>query len=130
LYIASSFYPPTDDEAIWEQDVAVFDFAGLLEPFTPIWLRVKMTDAEEIPENLDAVAHAASAFLDGDIPVVLLCQAGRNRSCLVAARILQLAGMGTEEAIDLVREAREPALGRTGGALTNPVFVTHLRDAA
>jgi protein-tyrosine phosphatase len=56
-------------------------------------------------------------------PVLVHCQAGLNRSSLVAAKALILSGKSPEEAIGLLREKRSPA------CLCNPVFEKWLRSA-
>lgn len=55
-------------------------------------------------------------------PVLIHCQAGLNRSSLVATRALMLDGMTSSEAIDLIREKRSPA------CLCNPAFEEYLRS--
>jgi protein-tyrosine phosphatase len=56
-------------------------------------------------------------------PVLLHCQAGLNRSNLVAAAALIIEGMDAPEAIALLREKRSPAV------LCNPTFESWLREA-
>lgn len=53
--------------------------------------------------------------------VLVHCQAGLNRSSLVAATALILDGMSVDEAVALVREKRSPA------CLCNPSFEKHLK---
>lgn len=61
-------------------------------------------------------------------PVLVHCQAGLNRSGLVAGLALVLDGMAPSEAVALLREKRSPAV------LCNPVFAAWLlgygREAA
>ena len=54
-------------------------------------------------------------------PVLVHCQAGLNRSSLVAARALILDGMSAHDAITVVREKRSPA------CLCNRAFKDYLR---
>ena len=54
-------------------------------------------------------------------PTLLHCQAGLNRSSLVAARALMLDGHSADGAIELLREKRSPAV------LCNPNFEQWLR---
>lgn len=54
-------------------------------------------------------------------PVLVHCQAGLNRSSLVAARALVLDGMEPDAAISLIREKRSPA------CLCNEAFELWLR---
>lgn len=49
-------------------------------------------------------------------PTLVHCQAGLNRSSLVATTALILSGMDNQEAVDLIREQRSPA------CLCNPSF--------
>lgn len=55
-------------------------------------------------------------------PTLLHCQAGLNRSNLVAAASLMLEGLSAGEAISLLRERRSPAV------LCNQTFNTWLRE--
>lgn len=54
-------------------------------------------------------------------PVLVHCQAGLNRSSLVAARALMLAGSTADDAIATIRKRRSPA------CLCNPSFERWLR---
>lgn len=54
-------------------------------------------------------------------PTLVHCQAGLNRSALVAGYALMLEGMSADNAITLMREKRSPAV------LCNPVFEQWLR---
>lgn len=54
--------------------------------------------------------------------VLVHCQAGLNRSSLIATRALMLEGMSADEAIKLVRAKRSPA------CLCNPAFEAYLRS--
>jgi protein-tyrosine phosphatase len=54
-------------------------------------------------------------------PTLVHCQAGLNRSSLVAARALVLDGMTPDNAITLIRAMRSPA------CLSNPSFERWLR---
>jgi protein-tyrosine phosphatase len=54
-------------------------------------------------------------------PVLVHCQAGLNRSSLVAARALMLEGMSADDVIRTVREKRSPA------CLCNRAFEDYLR---
>lgn len=55
-------------------------------------------------------------------PTLVHCQAGLNRSALIAATALWARGMNIGEAIDLLRERRSPAV------LCNPAFEARLRQ--
>ena len=54
-------------------------------------------------------------------PTLVHCQAGLNRSGLIAGLALVLGGMPAEEAIALLRSSRSPAV------LCNPAFEAWLR---
>jgi protein-tyrosine phosphatase len=54
-------------------------------------------------------------------PTLIHCQAGLNRSGLIAALVLIEEGMSADAAINLLREKRSPAV------LCNPLFEDYLR---
>jgi len=85
-------------------------------------LAVTMYDSEE--QSFDQVRIIADWVNEcrKTGPVLVHCQAGLNRSSLVVARALMLAGRSAEEAIELVRSKRSPA------CLCNPSFERWLRD--
>ncbi len=87
-------------------------------------LEVRMYDSEDQAfDQVDAIAAwVKSCMADG--PVLLHCQAGLNRSSLVAGRVLMMNGMEGWQAIKLLRERRSPA------CLCNPSFERWLRSAA
>ena len=55
-------------------------------------------------------------------PVLVHCQAGLNRSSLIAARALMLEGMSADDAVRTVREKRSPV------CLCNRAFEDYLRE--
>lgn len=59
-------------------------------------------------EQVDEAAHGINWRLENDQTVLVHCQAGCNRSGLVAARVLILRGRTAAEAISLLREQRSP----------------------
>ena len=79
-------------------------------------LSVRMYDSESQGfDQVNAIATWVNVCrLDG--PTLVHCQAGLNRSGLVAARALMLEGMSGSEAIALLREKRSSAV------LCNPSF--------
>jgi protein-tyrosine phosphatase len=83
-------------------------------------LSIVMYDSDDQGyEQVDAIA----AWVDicrKDGPTLVHCQAGLNRSSLVAARALMLDGLTAKEAIGLLREKRSPA------CLCNRSFESHL----
>jgi protein-tyrosine phosphatase len=58
--------------------------------------------------------------------VLVTCLQGRNRSALIAAQALMLAGLTADEAIARCRNNRKPMVG--GKVLSNPNFVKHLQE--
>ena len=71
--------------------------------------------------QVDAIAAWVNAGRRS-APTLVHCQAGLNRSSLVAARALMLEGRSADEAITLIREQRSPA------CLCNPAFERWLRE--
>lgn len=72
-------------------------------------------------EDIARIVHEARA--EGKT-VLVHCQAGLNRSSLVAARALMLDGMTADEAITMIR------LKRSDACLCNPAFEKWLREEA
>lgn len=72
-------------------------------------------DARLVREIASIVNRSRESF-----DVLVHCQAGLNRSCLVAAEAMILAGRGPREAISQIRERHDPQ------ALFNPAFVAWL----
>lgn len=70
-------------------------------------------------EQVDAIASWVNVCRK-DGPTLVHCQAGLNRSSLVAARALMLDGMKATDAISLLREKRSPA------CLCNKSFESYL----
>lgn len=84
---------------------------------------VRLYDAEPEGAITQGLAKWAAACVD-DAPTLIHCQAGLNRSGLLAALVLMERGRSADEAIALLREKRSPAV------LCNPMFEQFLRDAA
>lgn len=81
--------------------------------------RYGFADAALDPETIERVHEMADWLYgrwSGGETVLARCQAGWNRSGLVIALVLIRAGMGPQEAIELLREVRSPH------ALSNPDF--------
>lgn len=86
------------------------------------FLEFRMYDSlHQTFEQVERLATWVSECMDNG-PTLVHCQAGLNRSSLVAARALMLQGRTADEAIRLIRESRSPA------CLCNPAFEQHLRD--
>jgi hypothetical protein len=85
-------------------------------------LEVYMYDAiDQDLSTLDSiVAWARHCIADG--PTLIHCQAGLNRSALVAGKVLVADGMTGEDAVALIRDKRSPA------CLCNPAFEAALLD--
>lgn len=85
-------------------------------------LTVKMYDStDQGLQQVDDIAHWVTSVRKEGGNVLVHCQAGLNRSSLVVARVLMIAGMSADEAIRTVREARSEA------CLCNPAFEAWLR---
>jgi hypothetical protein len=88
---------------------------------------LRMADAgvdAGIAARVDELARAIAEAVDSGRRVLVRCSGGLNRSGLVVASTLVRLGHTPDDAIDLVRGARGP------WALTNPAFVSFLRDSA
>lgn len=85
-------------------------------------LSVKMYDStsQAFDQVEDIARWVASCVKDG--PTLVHCQAGLNRSSLVAGRVLTLMGYTGPEAVKLLREKRSPA------CLCNKSFEKWLSD--
>lgn len=83
-------------------------------------------DGLDVDRVVRAARFAYQRWIDGDT-VLVRCQAGMNRSGLVTALVLVMAGLSPAQAITLIRERRSP------GALFNEHFVqwllTHGQEA-
>lgn len=85
-------------------------------------LSVRMYDSlDQALEQVEALAAWVSVCGD-DAPTLVHCQAGLNRSGLVAATALMLRGRTPDDAIALLRAKRSPAV------LCNPAFEQWVRD--
>ena len=83
-------------------------------------LIMRMYDStDQAFDQVDSLARWVNDSRDW-APTLVHCQAGLNRSSLVVCRALMLAGMPSDEAIDLVRTKRSPA------CLSNPSFARWL----
>jgi protein-tyrosine phosphatase len=84
-------------------------------------LVARMYDSEDQAlEQVEAIARWVNACRETG-PVLVHCQAGLNRSSLVVARALMLAGKSADDAISTLREKRSPA------CLCNHAFEEYLR---
>lgn len=98
----------------WEQYKARHELRSVLS--------VVMYDSEDQGfAQVEAIASWVNACRD-DGPTLVHCQAGLNRSSLVAGRALMLAGLDADEAIWLLRHKRSTA------CLCNPAFERYLRS--
>lgn len=85
---------------------------------------VTMLDSHDEPDPLeiDDIADRVVAALESGGNVLVHCQAGINRSNLIAASALVKMGKSVDEAIDLLREKRSPHV------LANATFENFLRS--
>lgn len=81
---------------------------------------VRMYDSlEQSTDMVEALAHIVNEFVK-EGPTLVHCQAGLNRSSLVAGRALMLQGKTAQEAVELLRTNRSPA------CLCNKAFEQYL----
>lgn len=87
----------------------------------------EVTMYDSLEQGFDQVEELAAkvAMCCADAPTLVHCQAGLNRSGLVAARALMLMGRSAQDAIELLRERRANPDG-SSAVLCNPAFVAHL----
>jgi protein-tyrosine phosphatase len=86
---------------------------------------VEMYDSHDGPDRVQVVELADWAIDRAERGAVLIhCQAGLNRSALIAAMVLVRMGRAPSDAIALLRERRSPAV------LCNPTFEQWLIDEA
>jgi protein-tyrosine phosphatase len=78
-------------------------------------------EGPDIARVIRAARYAYQRWTDGDT-VLIRCQAGMNRSGLVTALVLVMAGLSPAQAIALIRERR------SSGALFNDHFVRWLLE--
>jgi protein-tyrosine phosphatase len=98
----------------WEQYTVLHEVRSVLS--------VVMYDSEDQGyAQVDAIASWVNVCRQ-DGPTLVHCQAGLNRSSLVAARALMLSGLTADAAISLLREKRSPA------CLCNGAFEAYLRS--
>lgn len=80
-----------------------------------------LDDPSQDLSKVDDIARWVNACAS-DAPTLVHCQAGLNRSGLVAARALMFQGMSSHDAIALLRATRSRAV------LCNPAFEQWLHD--
>lgn len=90
----------------------------------PLRSRTEVRMLDSVDQGFDQVDELAAWVNECRTtgPVLVHCQAGLNRSGLVAARALMLTGSSADEAIALIRARRSAA------CLCNPSFERWLRD--
>lgn len=92
-----------------------------LHPNVKSFLEVTMYDASNQGfEQVEEIARWVNARRQ-EGPVLVHCQAGLNRSSLIAGRALMLGGLTADAAINLLRTQRSPA------CLCNKSFEAYLR---
>lgn len=85
-----------------------------------MYIRMYDSERQGFAQVEEIAQWAFSRMKEGN--VLIHCQAGLNRSSLIAARVLMLSGMTADEAITKLRENRSPA------CLCNPSFEEYLRS--
>lgn len=118
----------TDDPEITREHfdtvVTLYAWAGPVDWYVKE-VRLGFFDHNEVDLDEHDLAHAVRvAYRDWSRGkrVLVRCQAGWNRSGLIMALVLLLAGKSVDEAIALLREKRSPR------ALSNSHFVRWLRE--
>lgn len=100
----------------WEQYTVAHEIKSVLT--------VRLYDSlEQALDQVDDIARWVNARRE-EAPVLVHCQAGLNRSGLVTARALMLGGLTAQEAINLLRAKRSPAV------LCNEAFEAYLLGLA
>lgn len=87
----------------WERYTVNHDLASRTD------VRAYDDDVEHLETQLEGLAAWVSACLETG-PTLVHCQAGLNRSSLVAACVLIHRGRTARQAIDLLRDRRSPAV--------------------
>ena len=83
--------------------VTAYEIGHPIRSVTLVWL---YDDPErEVPGFIEPLARWVAGCIE-DHPTLVHCQAGFNRSALVAARALMLRGRTADEAIALIRRQR------------------------
>lgn len=107
-----------------------FDFVLSLYPWEQYELgpdteRVEVRMYDSLNQALDQVTSLANQVIDqleAGRNVLVHCQAGLNRSGLLAARVLTLRGYTGDEAVEKLRAQRSPMV------LCNPTFESYIRS--
>lgn len=100
----------------WEQYTARHELASQMS------VRMYDSTSQGYDQVYDIARWVNSCRKSGT--VLVHCQAGLNRSSLVAATALTLDGMSGDDAVALIREKRSPA------CLCNPAFELWVRNGA
>lgn len=129
-YNATPYGPGLEQEASAVPTDAVFDAVvsmyrrwgyepqGAVEHYEALFYDSNL-DIEAIEKATAAADWATDRLVQGD-RVLVRCQAGLNRSSLVAGLVLKNLGYTGQEAVDMIRKARSP------WALCNDDFVRFL----
>ena len=107
---------------------AIVDLEGDIDPDVPqreigrVYLYWPIEDIPRLPDEttLRAVAGFIGGLIDAGHRVLIHCRAGLNRASLVSGLALILKGMDPREAVDLLRDRRDPQV------LQNKTFLTWL----
>lgn len=109
-----------------------FDFVLSLYPWEqyrlgPTTERVEVTMYDSLEQGFEQVEELADEVvkrLRGRQKVLVHCQAGLNRSGLLAATVLKKLGYSGDEAVEKLRESRG-----TAEVLCNSTFEDHVRNS-
>ena len=107
---------------------AIVDLEGDIDPDVPqreigrVYLYWPIEDIDRLPDEstLRSVARFIGGLVDAGHRVLIHCRSGINRASLVSGLALVLKGMEPREAVDLLRDRRDPTV------LKNKTFLAWL----
>jgi protein-tyrosine phosphatase len=107
---------------------AIVDLEGDIDPDVPqreigrVYLYWPIEDIDRLPDEttLRSVARFVGGLIDGGHRVLIHCRAGLNRASLLSGLALVERGMEPQEAVDLLRDRRDPTV------LKNKTFLAWL----
>jgi protein-tyrosine phosphatase len=118
LWVASRFYPYDMPNALLVDLSGSPDREAAAVAGRYIWWPFE--DGPYIPEGIKALAR----YLEPEARLVIRCDAGRNRSALLAGLVLVASGYEPDDALVLLRARRTTA--RMPECLSNETFVAFL----
>lgn len=127
--LTSNYWDETVDEEhigttpLFDKILCLYPWESYAVPEGTERLSVEMyDDLDQATDQVDELAQQVLHWLLGGHTVLIHCQAGLNRSNLVAARTLMLSGQTADEAISSLREKRSREV------LCNSAFENWLRS--